>query len=326
VSIRITHLKRFLPGLDDLLEDASVTELMVNGPENVWVERAGAGLEPFPAPHLTAGVLHRAAIQIARPLGLDPESKPTLDARLDDGSRVAICVPPASPSVAITIRRFGKRGFTPEDLVKAGSLPDAVLDAARTTLAERRNILVAGGTGSGKTTMLNALISLLPPAERIVSIEDTLELRIHQPNTVRFEARELGKSATTVRDLVKHSLRHRPDHIVVGEIRGAEAADLLQALNTGHGGSLTTIHANNATSALDRLASCAMQARDLPWDAICRNIVNGISLVLHMSRIEGRRAVEEARYLTGWCRDDNTWLTTPAYLPAAPEAQPVPVP
>ena len=326
MSIRITHLKRFLPGLDTLLEDAAVTELMVNGPANVWVERAGAGLAPFPAPDLTADVLWRAAIQIARPLGLDPEAKPTLDARLDDGSRVAICVPPASPQVAITIRRFGKRGFSPEDLVAAGSLPRTVLDAARTTLAERRNILVAGGTGSGKTTMLNALISLLPPAERIVSIEDTLELKIHQPNTVRFEARELGKSATTVRDLVKHSLRHRPDHIVVGEIRGAEAADLLQALNTGHGGSLTTIHANNATSALDRLASCAMQARDLPWDAICRNIVNGISLVLHMSRIEGRRTVEEARTLTGWRSDDNTWLTKPAYLPAGPEARTAAVP
>ena len=326
MSIRITHLKRFLPGLDDLFDDASVTELMVNGPANVWVERTGAGLESFHAPNLTANVLHRAAIQIARPLGLDPDSQPTLDARLDDGSRVAICVPPASPQVAITIRRFGKRGFSPADLVAAGSLPQSVLNAARTTLAERRNILVAGGTGSGKTTMLNALISLLPPAERIVSIEDTLELRIPQPNTVRFEARELGKSATTIRDLVKHSLRHRPDHIVVGEIRGAEAADLLQALNTGHGGSLTTIHANNATSALDRLASCAMQAHDLPWDAICRNIVNGISLVLHMSRIEGWRAVEEARYLTGWESDDNTWITTPAYLRAAPEAQPVPVP
>ena len=326
MSIRITHLKRFLPGLDDLLDDASVTELMVNGPENVWVERTGAGLEPFHAPNLTADVLHRAAIQIARPLGLDPDSKPTLDARLDDGSRVAICVPPASPFVAITIRRFGERSFSAADLVTAGSLPQSVLDAARQTLTGGRNILVAGGTGSGKTTMLNALIELLDPAERIVSIEDTLELRIHQPNIVRFEARDLGKSATTIRDLVKHSLRHRPDHIVVGEIRGAEAADLLQALNTGHGGSLTTIHANTATSALDRLASCAMQAHDLPWDAICRNIVNGISLVLHMSRIKGRRAIEEARYLTGWESDDNTWLTTPAYLRADLEAQPAPVP
>jgi len=169
-----------------------------------------------------------------------------------------------SPSVHQIVLWENTRSFTAEDLVQAGSLPRSVLDAARRTLAGRRDILVAGGTGSGKTTMLNALIELLDPAERIVSIEDTLELRIHQPNAVRFEARELGKSATTVRDLVKHSLRHRPDHIVVGEIRGAEAADLLQALNTSHGGSLTTIHANNATSALDRLASCAMQARDLP--------------------------------------------------------------
>ena len=253
---------------------------MVNGPENVWVERAGAGLEPFPAPRLSAGVLQRAAIQIARPLGLDPEAKPTLDARLDDGSRVAICVPPASPSVAITIRRFGKRGFSPEDLVAAGSLPQTVLDAARTTLAERGNILVAGGTGSGKTTMLDALISLLPPAERIVSIEDTLELKIHQPNTVRFEAREIGKSSTTVRDLVKHSLRHRPrPHRGRRDPRRRGRRTSYRPSTPATAAASPPSHANNATSALDRLASCAMQARDLPWDAICRNIVNGISLV-----------------------------------------------
>ena len=310
MSLKISHLAKFLPGLGDLLQDETVTDLMVNGPANVWVERAGTGLTPFDAPQLTRLVLERAAIQIARPLGLDPDKTPTVDARLDDGSRVAICVPPASPTVAITIRRFGERGFSPAELVASGSLPQSVLDAARTTLARRRNILVAGGTGSGKTTLLNALIQLLPPLERIVSIEDTLELKITHPNTVRFEARELAASRTSVRDLVKHSLRHRPDHIVVGEIRGAEAADLLQALNTGHGGSLTTIHANNATSALSRLASCAMQAGDLPWEVVCRSVVDGISLVLHVSRISGRRAVEEALYLTDWRPKDNTWLTT----------------
>ena len=156
-----------------------------------------------------------------------------------------------------------------------GSLPKEVLDEARDVLRSRHNILVSGGTGSGKTTLLNALIELLPDDERIVSIEDTLELRIDSLNCVRFEARALtGEQGVTIRDLVRHSLRHRPDHIVVGEVRGAEAADLLQALNTGHGGSLTTIHANNAESALSRLANCAMQAGgNLPWEVTCRGVV-----------------------------------------------------
>ena len=234
----IGHLTPFLPGLEMLLEDPEVSEIMINGPGNVWVERAGR-LEPYDAPGLTAAWLHRAAIHIARPLGLDPAARPILDARLGDGSRVAICTPPAAPEVAITIRRFGGRAFSPEDLVRMGSLPEDVLGAARTTLASRRNILVSGGTGSGKTTLLNALIELLPEDERIVAIEDTLELRIDRANCVRFEAGAIGSEApVSIRDLVRHALRHRPDHIVVGEVRGAEAADLLQALNTGHGGSL----------------------------------------------------------------------------------------
>ena len=169
----------------------------------------------------------RAAIHIARPLGLDPATTPIIDARLDDGSRVAICVPPASPHVAITIRRFGKRTFSAADLVEQKALPENVLKAAERMLMTRRNILVSGGTGSGKTTLLNALIELLPVDERIVAIEDTLELRIDHSNCVRFEARGLQEGAVTIRDLVRHALRHRPDHIVVGEVRGGEAADLL---------------------------------------------------------------------------------------------------
>ena len=309
MSVGMDHLRPFLPGLAGVLDDMDVSELMINGPGNVWVERSGQGLRPLDAPQLTADVLHRAAIHIARPLGLDPEATPILDARLADGSRVAICVPPASPHVAITVRRFGKRTFSPQQLVEIGSLTPELLGVARETLAGRGNILVSGGTGSGKTTLLNALIELLPANERIVSIEDTLELRIDHANSVRFEARELGSGGVTIRDLVKHSLRHRPDHIVVGEVRGAEAADLLQALNTGHGGSLTTVHANNATSALSRLASCAMQAGDLPWEVVCRSVVDGIALVLHMTRVEGRRLVEEGLHLQGWQAEDNAWLT-----------------
>ena len=308
----IGHLKPFLPGLEALVEDPEVSELMINGPGNVWVERGGE-LEPHDAPVLTAAALYRAAIHIARPLGLDPAARPILDARLEDGSRVAICTPPASPHVAMTIRRFGGRAFSAEDLVRQGALPEEVFRTARDVLSSRRNILVSGGTGSGKTTLLNALIELLPEEERIVAIEDTLELRIDRANCLRFEAGAAGSEApVSIRDLVGHALRHRPDHIVVGEVRGGEAADLLQALNTGHGGSLTTVHANNARSALSRLASCAMQAGGaLPWEVTCRGVVDGISLVLHMTRRRGRRFVEEALEVHGYDAAVNRWLTEP---------------
>ena len=325
----LRSLRSFLPGLAAALEDPDVTEIMINGPRNVWIERAADGLTPLDAPDLTAAAIKRAAIQIARPLGLDPKTDSALDARLPDGSRVAITSPPAAPHYAITIRRFGERSFSADDLVANGTLTPGILAAAQEALSNRRNILVSGGTGSGKTTLLNALIELLPDDERIVSIEDTLELRIEQANTVRFEARDLGAGALTIRDLVKHSLRHRPDHIVVGEVRGAEAADLLQALNTGHGGSLTTVHANNARSALSRLASCAMQAGGLPWEVVCRSVVDGISLVLHMTRLKGRRYVEEALLLAGWQPEDNAWLTDqvagrprPVTRPARVRSQP----
>ena len=300
-------LKPFLPGLEAALEDPDVSEIMINGPGNVWLEGHGR-LHQIDAPALDAAALERAAIHIARPLGLDPATMPVLDARLDDGSRVAICVPPASPHVAITVRRFGKRSFSAAQLVEQGALPEHIRLAAERTLHTRRNILVSGGTGSGKTTLLNALIELIPDDERIVAIEDTLELRIDSPNCVRFEARGLQQGAVTIRDLVRHALRHRPDHIVVGEVRGGEAADLLQALNTGHGGSLTTVHANNAESSLSRLASCAMQGGgDLPWDVTCRGVVDGISMVIHMTRADGRRFVEEAAYVTGYDAGRNAW-------------------
>ena len=313
------HLTPFLPGLEKLLGDPEVSEIMINGPGNVWVERAGK-LEPHDAPALTAAWLHRAAIHIARPLGLDPAARPILDARLEDGSRVAICTPPASPEVAITIRRFGGRAFSAEDLVRLGSLPEDILEAARRTLAARQNILVSGGTGSGKTTLLNALIALLPGDERIVAIEDTLELRIDRANCLRFEAGATHDTPVSIRDLVRHALRHRPDHIVVGEVRGGEAADLLQALNTGHGGSLTTIHANNARSALSRLGSCAMQAGDaLPWEVTCRGVVDGISLVLHVTRRDGRRFVEEALEVRGYDAATGRWITEPTWTTQPPK-------
>ena len=307
----IEYLKPFLPGLQTALEDAEITEIMINGPGSYWIERAGR-LEPYEAPNLTMAALERAAIHISRPLKLDPVKSPLIDARLDDGSRVAICTPPASPVTAITIRRFGDRHFTADDLVQQGSLTPDLLKEIKKVLDARQNILISGGTGSGKTTLLNALIELLPKHERIITIEDTLELRVIQPNHLRFEARNLEEGAVTIRDLVRHALRHRPDHLVVGEVRGGEAADLLQALNTGHGGSLTTVHANTTESALSRVASCAIQAEGgLPWEVLCRSVVDGISMVVHMARREGKRYVEDAIFVNGYDVNKHCWLFKP---------------
>ena len=279
-------------------------------------------------PALTAEVVARAAIQIARPLRLDPATTPIIDARLADGSRVAICGPPAAPSAAITIRRFGGRAFTIEELTASGSLPEAVAERAGAALRSGRNLLISGGTGSGKTTLLNALVSLLPAEGRVLSIEDTLELRLRRANCVRFEARGLAGRDVTIRDLVRHALRHRPDHIVVGEVRGAEAADLLQALNTGHGGSLATVHANNAEAALSRLATCAMQAGDaLPWAVVCRGVVDGIELVVHQARTpEGDRRVEQVVRVRDYDARENRWVVEPVWPPPAAAPGPPPGP
>ncbi len=318
MELGIADLKPFLPGLEDALDDDAISELMINGPGAVFVERAGR-MAALAVPALTAEVVARAAIQIARPLRLDPATTPIIDARLADGSRVAICGPPAAPSAAITIRRFGGRAFTIEELTASGSLPAAVADGAGTALRSGRNLLISGGTGSGKTTLLNALVSLLPAEGRVLSIEDTLELRLRRANCVRFEARGLAGRDVTIRDLVRHALRHRPDHIVVGEVRGAEAADLLQALNTGHGGSLATVHANNAEAALSRLATCAMQAGDaLPWAVVCRGVVDGIELVVHQARTpEGDRRVEQVVRVRDYDARENRWVVEPVWPPPA---------
>ena len=270
MELTIADLKPFLPGLEAALDDETVSEVMINSPATVFIERAGR-MTALDAPELTAEAVARAAVQIARPLAKDPHTEPIIDARLADGSRVAICTPPAAPNAAITIRRFGGRAFTIDELKASGALPAAVVDEAAALLRGGRNALISGGTGSGKTTLLNALASLLPGEGRVISIADTLELRLSRANCLRLEARGLADRDVTIRDLVRHSLRHRPDHIVVGEVRGAEAADLLQALNTGHGGSLATVHANNAESSLSpgdlRHAGQRRAALDrgLPW-------------------------------------------------------------
>ena len=312
MELGIADLKPFLPGLEDVLDDEEVSEVMINGPGQVFVERGGK-MARWAAPQIDADVIARAAIHIARPLRKDPVTEAIIDARLEDGSRVAICSPPASPSTVITIRRFGGRAFSIAELEQMGSLPRAVVEQAKAVLRHDGNLLISGGTGSGKTTLLNALATLLPAESRVVSIEDTLELQIRSVNCVRFEAR--GLDTVEIGDLVRHSLRHRPDHIVVGEVRGAEAADLLQALNTGHGGSLATVHANNAEVALSRLASCVLErGGTLEWPVICRNIVNVIEAVIHQTRTPtGERKVAQMVRVKDYDTQTNRWVVEPIW-------------
>ena len=318
-ELKLEHISSVFPPIQDLIADPTVTEIMVVSrrakpdeyPVLVFFERQGQ-LFQMPLRDITVRDLKRFFYFIARPLKMDPDTHPMIDARLADGSRVALASQPATPYPALTIRRFGHTQYTAADLVAKGSLPQVVLDRVTQVLQGRGNILVAGGTGSGKTTLLNAFIQLFPSDHRLVVVEDTLELKINQPNTVRLEARTLSSAVTplTPRDMVRHALRHRPDHIVVGELRGAEAIDALQALNTGHGGSLTTIHANSAGDALARVASCAMQAKEAPpWDNLCLSVCMAFQLVIYQSRLpDGSRGVCELIEVGGYHRDDGKFL------------------
>ena len=255
---------------------------------------------------LTARDLETTAKRIAHPLGLDVGKRaPIVDARLPDGSRVAIACPPITETYAFSIRRFGGKPWTTDMLIEAGSLPQEVLACSQQALDHRHNILISGGTGTGKTTMLAALASLINEEERIVCIEDTRELQIPIPNCLRLEAkgaREKDGPNVTIRDLVRHALRHRPDRLIVGEVRGDEAGDLIQALNTGHGGSISTVHANSARAALTRLATCALQSDvSFPWNVICELVALAVQLVIHLERsLDGRRSVQQVLQVHGY--------------------------
>jgi pilus assembly protein CpaF len=239
-----------------------------------------------------------AVRNLARALGDDiSEEQPLLDSRLPDGSRVAAALPPISlGGTTLTIRKFETRRFTAEELVRIGTLAASDLDRLRITIEARANVLISGGTGTGKTTLLNALTAFLPAEDRLVLIEDTAELQLETPNLVRFEARreQPGLRAITIRDLLRATLRHRPDRILVGEVRGGEAFDLLQALNTGHSGTLSTIHANSADQALRRFTSCVLQSGvDLPYAAIRHAIGDCLQVVVHIERRHAQRVVTE---------------------------------
>ncbi len=283
--------------LEPLLADPEVDELMVNGPGEVWIERRGR-IEATGVRFAGAGELRHAIERILAPLGRRvDEAEPLADARLPDGSRVNVVIPPlALDGPVLTIRRFRRRGLTPGELVELGTWTAPLRDLLARAVRARLNVLVSGGTGSGKTTTLNALSSFIGPAERIVTIEDAAELRLQQPHVVRLEARPPGvegRGEVTIRRLVRNALRMRPDRIVVGEVRGPEALDMLQAMGSGHDGSLSTVHAGSAEEALRRVETLALMAGvGLPHAAIREQVAGAIDLVVHQARLrDGSRRV-----------------------------------
>jgi pilus assembly protein CpaF len=295
---RVLLLATGLGPLEPLLADPAVDEVMVNGPGSVYVERGGRVERAGVAFAGEAELMH-AIERVLAPLGRRvDEAAPLCDARLADGSRVNVVIPPLSLSgPCLTIRRFRREGFSLRDLVARGTMPVAVAELLAVCIAARASILVSGGTGSGKTTTLNALSGAIPGEERIVTIEDAAELRLRQRHVVRLEARPAnleGRGEVTIRQLVRNALRMRPDRIVVGEVRGAEALDMLQALNTGHDGSLTTVHANSPADALRRVETLALMAGvGLPHAAVREQAASAIDLVVHQVRLaDGSRAVD----------------------------------
>ena len=297
----------FLKPIEHLILDPSVSEVMVNGADCVFIEKAGY-LEPVSGVSLGEKALLVAVKNIARRLGGDiSESHPILDSRLPDGSRVSAVIPPSSLNgVTLTIRKFNTRHFEIQDLIARGTLDQALANRVEDYVLSRKNILISGGTGSGKTTTLNILSKFIPEEERILLIEDTAEIHLAHPNLVRFEARppQNGLPRVAIRDLLKAALRHRPDHILLGEIRGGEAFDLLQLLNTGHSGTLSTIHANSAKQALARLTSCVLESGvELPYRAIKSNIADSLQVVIQIERRPGRRYISEVVEVRGYDPD-----------------------
>jgi pilus assembly protein CpaF len=291
--------------IQPLLDDAAITEVMVNGANQVYVERNGKLVKTNVTFENDAHVL-RIIERIVLPLGrrIDADS-PTVDARLPDGSRVNAVVPPvAIDGPAITIRKFGKTRLTIEQLINLKSLTPTMASFLEACVIAKMNIVISGGTGSGKTTLLNVLSSYIPKEDRIVTIEDAAELHLHQEHIVRMETKPQnldGKGAITVRDLVRNSLRMRPDRIVVGECRGSEALDMLQAMNTGHDGSLTTLHANTPRDALARIETMTLMAgMDLPLKVVREQIASAVDLIVQQSRIrDGSRKITAITEVAG---------------------------
>jgi pilus assembly protein CpaF len=287
--------------LEELLADPAVEEVMVNGHERIYVERAGR-IERTDVRFDSEQALRDAIERILTPLGRRvDELSPMVDARLEDGSRVHVVIPPlAVEGPSMSIRRFSAVRPGPRELVELGTITEGLHDQLAASVEARRSILVSGGTGSGKTTLLNALSAFIAPSERVITIEDAAELRLRQPHVVRLESRPAnveGRGRVTIRELLRGALRMRPDRIVIGEVRGGEALDLLMALNTGHEGALSTVHANSPEDALRRVETLALMAGvGLPHQAIREQLGRGLDLVIHLARLSdgSRRVVEVA--------------------------------
>jgi pilus assembly protein CpaF len=291
--------------LEVFLHDPEVTEIMVNNPESIFIERAGR-IYPTNRSFLDDAHLRRIIDKIVGQVGRRvDESAPMVDARLPDGSRVnAIVHPLAINGPMLTIRKFSKDPYTIRDLIAFGTLDERVATMLDAAVRGRLNILISGGTGSGKTTLLNVVSSFIPSDERIITIEDSAELRLHQDHVLRLESRPPnieGRGEITIRDLVRNSLRMRPDRIVVGEVRGAEALDMLQAMNTGHDGSLSTIHSNSPRDALARLETMVlMSGFELPVRAIREQVSSALDLMVHLARLrDGTRRITQVSEVQG---------------------------
>jgi pilus assembly protein CpaF len=283
--------------LERLLADDSVTEIMVNGPHEVWLERNGRLQKTavlFSDESHLRRVINKMVAEVGRRID---ESSPMVDARMPDGSRINAVIPPLSLSGSLlTIRKFGSERLHVDDLIRLGTLTPETAELLERCVEARLNVLISGGTGSGKTTLLNALSTAIPDSERIVTIEDAAELRLAQRHVLRLECRPSNiedGGEVTIRDLVRNSLRMRPDRIIVGEVRGAEALDMLQALNTGHDGSLSTIHANTARDALARVETMVLMAGyDLPLLAVRQQVTSALDLIIQLERMhDGSRRV-----------------------------------
>jgi pilus assembly protein CpaF len=291
--------------LQPLLADASVADILINGPHSIYVERRGkleATDVKFRDDAHLMNIIDRIVSSVGRRID---ESSPMVDARLKDGSRVNVIIPPlALDGAVMSIRRFSVDRPSTDDLIRFGSITPMIAEVINGIVKARLNILISGGTGSGKTTLLNMLSGFIPPKERIVTIEDSAELQLQQPHVVRLETRPPnieGRGEVTQRDLVRNSLRMRPDRIIIGEVRGAEALDMLQAMNTGHDGSLATIHANTPRDALARLETMIMMAGfNLPIRAMRTQVASAINVVLQLERMEdGKRKVVSVQEIQG---------------------------
>jgi pilus assembly protein CpaF len=291
--------------IQPLLDDPDISEVMVNGPQNVYVEKSGK-ITKADVSFVNDDHVMQLIFRIVSPLGrVVDENHPAVDARLPDGSRVNAVIPPvAIDGPSITIRKFSQERLNVSQLIKYGSLTQSMAEFLNACVVSRLNILISGGTGSGKTTTLNALSSFIPEEERIVTIEDAAELQLNQEHVVRLETKSSnpdGSGGMSIRDLVRNSLRMRPDRIVVGEVRGGEALDMLQAMNTGHDGSLTTLHANTPRDAISRLETMTlMSGLDLPIRVVREQIASAIDLIVQQSRLrDGTRKVTQITEVVG---------------------------